>query len=55
MKSVDQNIVARQCLSNLPPSKLACPLVNYDYDKLTDYSLVKSLILPMFYTGKVGR
>ncbi|MDN4605920.1 hypothetical protein [Sporosarcina highlanderae] len=45
MKSVDQNIVARQYFSNLPPSRLECPLVNYAYEKLTEYSLVKALIL----------
>ncbi|MHA6259033.1 IS4 family transposase [Sporosarcina sp. CAU 1771] len=45
MKSVDQNIVFRQYLSLLPRSVLECPLVNYDYDKLSEYALVKSMIL----------
>lgn len=45
MKSVDQNIVFRQYLSMLPKTALACPLINYDYKKLTEYSLVKSFIL----------
>ena len=45
MKSVDQNIVFRQYLSLLPRSVLECPLVNYDYDKLSEYTLVKSMIL----------
>ncbi len=45
MKSVDQDIVFRQYLSLLPRSVLECPLVNYDYDKLSEYALVKSMIL----------
>ncbi|MBE1556213.1 hypothetical protein [Sporosarcina limicola] len=44
MKSVGQNIVFRQYLSLLPRSVLECPLVNYDYDKLSEYALVKSMI-----------
>ncbi|AMQ07107.1 IS4 family transposase [Sporosarcina psychrophila] len=45
MKSVDENLVFRQYLSLLPVNILACPLMNYDAKKLTDFSLVKILIM----------
>ena len=45
MESIVQNIVFRQYLSMLPQNVLACPLFNYDYKKLTEYSLVNSIIL----------
>lgn len=45
MKSVHKNLVFRQYLSNLPTNVLACPLMDYDVKKLTDFSLVKILIL----------
>lgn len=44
MKSVDQNTVFRQYLSQLPQSVLDCPLVNYEYDKLSEIALVKTFI-----------
>ena len=45
MKSVDENLVFRQYLSLLPVNILACPLMNYDAKKLTDFSLLKILIM----------
>ena len=45
MKSVDQKLVFRQYLSLLPTNVLACPLMNYDWKKLTDFSLLKILIM----------
>ncbi|WP_391207726.1 IS4 family transposase [Psychrobacillus sp. L4] len=45
MKSVHKDLVFRQYLSNLPTNVLACPLMNYDAKKLTDFSLVKIFIL----------
>ena len=45
MKSVNQNLVFRQCLSILPTNILACPLMNYNAKKLTDFSLVKIFIM----------
>lgn len=45
MKSVHKDLVFRQYLSNLPSNVLACPLMNYDAKKLTDFSLVKIFIL----------
>lgn len=45
MKSVNQNLVIRQYLSNLPTNILAYPLMNYDAKKLTDFSLVKIFIM----------
>ena len=45
MKSVDENLVFRQYLSLLPVTILACPLMNYDAKKLTDFSQVKILIM----------
>ncbi|MHA6260948.1 IS4 family transposase [Sporosarcina sp. CAU 1771] len=45
MGIIDQNLVFRQYLSLLPVTKLACPLVNYDEKKLTDFSLVKAFVL----------
>jgi hypothetical protein len=45
MKSVNQNLVFRQCLSFLPTNILACPLMNYNEKKLTDFSLVKTFIM----------
>lgn len=45
MKSVDHKLVFRQYLSLLPTSVLACPLMNYEWKKLTDFSLLKILIM----------
>jgi hypothetical protein len=45
MKSVDQKLIFRQYLSLLPTNVLACPLMNYDWKKLTDLSLLKILIM----------
>jgi len=45
MGSIDQNLVFRQYLSLLPVTKLACPLMNYDEKKLTDFALVKAFIV----------
>ena len=45
MTSVNQNLVFRQYLSNLPTNILACPLMNYDAKKLTDFSVVKIFIM----------
>jgi hypothetical protein len=45
MSSVNQNLVFRQYLSNLPTNILACPLTNYDAKKLTDFSVVKIFIM----------
>lgn len=55
MKNVDQNIVFRPYLSLLPRSVLACPIVNYDYVKLSEYELVKAMILAdLFRWGRLG-
>lgn len=45
MTSVNQNLVFRQYLSNLPTNILACPLMNYNAKKLTDFSVVKIFIM----------
>lgn len=45
MKSVNQNLVFCQYLSNLPNNVLACPLFNYDARKLTDLAIVKIFIM----------
>jgi len=45
MKSVDQKLVFRQYLSLLPTNVLSCPLMNYEWKKLTDFSLLKILIM----------
>ncbi|MGB6778861.1 MAG: IS4 family transposase [Planococcus citreus] len=45
MKSVDETKVFRQYLQLLPINTLACPLYNYDAKKLTDFSLVKLMIM----------
>lgn len=45
MKSLDENLVFRQYLSLLPTNALACPIMNYDAKKLTDFSLVKIMIM----------
>jgi len=45
MTSVNRNLVFRQYLSNLPTNILACPLMNYDAKKLTDFSVVKIFIM----------
>ena len=45
MKSVDEKKVFRQYLKLLPINALACPLLNYDAKKLTDFALVKLMIL----------
>ncbi|MDW0116239.1 IS4 family transposase [Sporosarcina thermotolerans] len=45
MKSVNQNLVFRQLLSNLPENILACPIMNYDAKKITDFSIVKVFIM----------
>lgn len=47
MKSVNQNLVFRQYLSNLPMSFLDCPLLNYDAKKITDLSVVKIFIMAL--------
>ncbi|MDN4608766.1 DUF4372 domain-containing protein, partial [Sporosarcina highlanderae] len=47
MKSVNQNLVFRQLLSNLPRNVLDCPLMNYDAKKITDFSLVKIFIMAL--------
>ena len=44
MTSVNQNLVLRQNLSNLPTNILACPLMNYDAKKITGFSVVKIYI-----------
>lgn len=45
MKSVDENRVFRQYLKLLPHNALACPLLNYHAKKLTNFSLVKIMIM----------
>lgn len=45
MKSVDEKKVFRQYLKLLPINALACPLLNYDAKKLSDFSLVKFMIM----------
>lgn len=45
MKSVDENKVFRQYLQLLPINALACPLGNYNAKKLSDFTLVKLMIL----------
>ena len=52
MKSVNQNLVFRQYLSNLPTNILACPLANYDAKKLTDFSVVKIFIMASLQMGQ---
>lgn len=47
MKSVNQNLVFRQYLSNLPKNFLDCPLLNYDAKKITDFSVVKVFIMAL--------
>lgn len=45
MKSVDENRVFRQYLNLYPRNALACPLLNYKAKKLTNFSLVKIMII----------
>lgn len=45
MKIIDQNLVLRQYLSWLPENRLACPLMNYEEKKLTDFNLVKLFVV----------
>lgn len=45
MKSVNQNLVFCQYLSNLPNNVLDCPLFNYDARKLTDLAVVKIFVM----------
>lgn len=45
MKIIDHNLVFRQYLSLLPENRLACPLMNYEEKKLTDFNLVKIFVI----------
>ena len=49
MGSIDRNLVFRQLLSMLPATRLACPLMNYDEKKLTDFALVKAFVLGILF------
>ena len=49
MKSVRPKHSLSSILIPIAPGVLACPLVNYDYDKLSEYTLVKSMILATIF------
>lgn len=49
-KSIGHKKVICQCLSILPTDEFACPLLNYDYDKLSVDSLLK-----IFVAAQIGK